>query len=154
MILRLILHALFRGVKETLSPCDNSRLFAARWVSHSAEWIGIEFPLTAQPQKVTDRHLLTKGSQKMWALLEFSKAFDSVWHSILLDKISTTHVDKSIICWMKSWLGGQAQRVTINGVASNWKPVPTEVPQGSVICTVGFNAFYEWYRCRNLVYTK
>lgn len=48
--------------------------------------------------------------------LDFSSAFDAVSHSILLDKLSSTQLEKSIVCWVSDWLRGQAQRVIANGV--------------------------------------
>ncbi|GAB0207044.1 mitochondrial enolase superfamily member 1 [Grus japonensis] len=52
--------------------------------------------------KVT--HLVDQGKPVDVVVLDFSKAFDTVSHSILLDKMSSTQLDKSII----HWVGGHA----------------------------------------------
>lgn len=51
--------------------------------------------------------------------LNFSKVFDIVSHSVL-DKLSSTQVDKHIISWMNHWLMGKAPRVIVNGVTLDW----------------------------------
>ena len=43
--------------------------------------------------------------------LDFSKAFDTVSHSILLEKLAASGLDSYTLCWVKNRLEGQAQRV-------------------------------------------
>ncbi|RMB93593.1 hypothetical protein DUI87_30292 [Hirundo rustica rustica] len=51
--------------------------------------------------------------------LDFSKAFDTVSHSILLNKLAAHGLDRSSLCWVRNWLDGRAQRVVVNGAASS-----------------------------------
>ena len=52
--------------------------------------------------------------------LDFSKVFDTVSHSILLEKLAARGLNGYPPCWVKNWLEGQAQRAVVNGVKSNW----------------------------------
>jgi len=56
----------------------------------------------------------------MCFFLGFNKAFDTISHNILLDKMSITQLGKSIIHLVNNWLMGWAQRVLVNGVTSVW----------------------------------
>ncbi len=66
------------------------------------------------------------------ALLDLQKTFDTVNHSILLDKLSVEFSSK-VIAWLNSYLTGRVQRVEIDGVLHEETLVKDGVPQGSVL---------------------
>ncbi|KAK4827810.1 hypothetical protein QYF61_021802 [Mycteria americana] len=68
-------------------------------------------------------HLVDQGKPVDAFLFYFIKAFDTVSHTILLDKMSSIQLDKSIIWWVNNWLTGQTQRVIVHGVTSGWRPI-------------------------------
>ena len=64
--------------------------------------------------------LVDEGKAVDVVYLDFSKAFDAVSHSILLQKLAVCGLDRYTLGWVRNWLEGWAQRVVVNGVKSSW----------------------------------
>ena len=65
--------------------------------------------------------------------MDFKKAFDSVPHTHLLQKLRAYGVCGNILNWIQHFLTGRKQRVTINGKLSAWAIVLSGIPEGSVV---------------------
>ena len=73
---------------------------------------------------------LDHGQQVNVVFMDFSKAFDRVFHHILLSKLCNFRISGSLLKWCSSYLSGRKQRVVIDGKYSSWTRVTFGVPQG------------------------
>ena len=67
------------------------------------------------------------------ASLDLSKAFDSLSHELILEKLIEKDVDSSGIKWIQSYLKNRKQCVKFGKVISDEEYVESGVPQGSIL---------------------
>ena len=66
-------------------------------------------------------------------LIDLSKAFDTISHSVLLEKLSRYVIQDNELNWFADYLFPLKQIVQFRGVLSELNPVFTGVPQGSIL---------------------
>ena len=65
--------------------------------------------------------------------LDFAKAFDKVNHQYLITKLANYGIEGNLLNWIISFLKDRRQRFVMGDSVSNWAPVSSGVPQGSVL---------------------
>ena len=76
---------------------------------------------------------LERGEYVVGVFLDFSKAFDTVNHDILLQKLYHYGIRGMALKWFQSYLSDRYQYVTYNGTESAKQNIKCGVPQGSIL---------------------
>ena len=66
-------------------------------------------------------------------LIDLQKAFDTINHEILINKMEFLGFSKDVILWLKSYLSYRKFRVNLNKFFSESEQVLCGVPQGSFL---------------------
>ena len=76
---------------------------------------------------------MDSGTDICTVFFNYWKAFDSVPHIPLLEKLQGTNINSYLLRWIATYLTSREQYVCVNGVSSTMLLVKSSVPQGSVL---------------------
>ncbi len=62
---------------------------------------------------------LDNDDDVLTVFLDLTKAFDKVWHKVLLYKLKKIGITGNLLKWIESYLSNRKQRLVINGTKSN-----------------------------------
>ena len=81
---------------------------------------------------------IENGEIVVGVYLDFSKAFDTVDHDIILTKLYHYGIRGNALQWFKSYMSERKQFVTYNGTSSSMKTIYCGVPQGYILGPILF----------------
>ena len=84
--------------------------------------------LTESVKQTIDEGMLGCG-----VFIDLQKAFDTINHSILLQKLQHYSARGTALIWFSSYLTDRKQYVSVNGHTSDHLKITYGVPQGSVL---------------------
>ena len=88
--------------------------------------------------------------------LDLKKAFDTINHSLLINKLKQCGISGSCLKWFISYLSNRSQAVNISSTMSDFKDVNIGIPQGSILGPLLFiifvNSLPNSVNCKTIMY--
>ena len=81
------------------------------------------------------------GGQVDTFILDFEKAFDTPLNELLKCKLHGYGISGKTLGWIDSFLCNRQQRVVVNRAKTQWAPVLSGVPQGTVFSPLLFSLY-------------
>ena len=84
---------------------------------------------------------MDKSGQVDVIYLHYAKAFNTVLHSDILVKFKKFDIKGKLLNWFADYLNNRSQKVAVDGALSNYKPVLSGIPPGSILGPMQFLVF-------------
>lgn len=97
---------------------------------------GAIFDLVTRIQSALDRNKMIAS-----IFIDLKKAFDTVDHAILIEKLSKCGIRNNGLKWFKSYLSNRTQRVRLGNIVSPAQYIQCGVPQGSILGPILFTIY-------------
>ena len=85
---------------------------------------GCEDQIARTIQEIEDGFQCPKMERSVLVLLDFSKAFDTVWREKLLLSLNDMGIPVQILQWLREFLRNRTAKVRFNGTLSRSVPMP------------------------------
>ena len=87
------------------------------------------------------RKAMKSSEVTLAVLVDFSKAFDTICHNLMIKKLHQLGFSKNFLWWTFSYLENRKQYVQIDNKSSSIEEVKFGVPQGTILGPILFNLY-------------
>ena len=113
---------------------------ANQWFSHLQAGFrksrGVEDQIVRLTQQISDG--FERREKSIMVLLDFSKAYDTIWRQRLLLTLTRKNVPSIYVQWLSKFLENRQAKVRFNGMLSRSRKMDQGLPQGSVLAPILF----------------